>query len=315
MIMLTSFHLNPEVTNPDTLFDAGDPMKMMGFQSLFEKCEVSGILFFNGNEKEKILQNIRKWPQQHESLRERFVQMVGNSPRIVESNEKLDVDGHVQGEEQDCRHFGCEELFQISKFEQSKISKKMTEYHQGGIQLAETNPERVVEIFNDFLRYSDDINYFDAVIGKIRHNMKPHYKESILWVLKTWKEIRPTAKKFTIFTTVPHQLENINDNNKIDEAEEANEKKIQEVKRFIKQIENESGLRVRVYFKRDPHNRLHDRKLEHRYGIITLGMGLNLGRRGEERVGNHFRDNTINLAMHETAKKQIRDCKRLENYD
>ena len=53
--MLTSFHLNPEVTNPDTLFDAGDPMKMMGFQSLFEKCEVSGILFFSGNEKEKIL--------------------------------------------------------------------------------------------------------------------------------------------------------------------------------------------------------------------------------------------------------------------
>ena len=312
--MLSSFHINPEVTDPKTLFDGTDPLTMMGFQSLFEKCEISGILFFGGREKERVLQNVREWPDDYNTLRERLIQIVSNSPRIVESDEKLNVDGHVQGEEENCRNFVCSELFHINQFEQSKISRRMAEYHQGGIQLAETEPERVSEIFNDFLRYADEINYFDAVIGKIRHSMKYHYKESLVWFLKLWKQTRPSLRRFTIFTTVPYQLEFITDDQERLDAENKNEDKIREVRRFIREIGRESGVRVRIYFKNDPNNRLHDRKLEHRYGIITIGMGLNLGKRGGQ-VGNHFRDNTINLAMHETAKKQVRDCKRLENYE
>ena len=128
--MLSSFHLHPSVADPENLDD------QTGYQSFFDHCLISGIICFNRSEREEFTNHVNNWPNEYEVLKESFYEML-NTPRIIESNDDIEIDAHIDTAIKQCRSFNCNEFVNINKYSNSNIRKKIMKYHKGGIQLNE----------------------------------------------------------------------------------------------------------------------------------------------------------------------------------
>ena len=88
-----------------------------------------------------------------------------------------------------------------------------------------------------------------------------------------------------------------------------NKNEIESINKIINKISDYFKIKITLIVKDDLNSKLHDRKLKHDFGIISLGKGLNLFK-----YNGSFQDNTISLAMDLTTQKQLKECTSLPDY-